>query len=740
MENTWLWVDVSSLYWWIATDWWAKYDVFSANEEENKYAKDKWIENLRTYFNNRSSLRKAIKSWEKSSWNKDNDRRTTNISVLADWIINVMVERWKDEQYMLDTYWKGDWNMKLINKVKWLEWWKYASDIDNFIAWDWSDLTWTLSKIFPETVAKITWKEYAKESEEDKWRFTKVWENFLWFMPKVAESANDVWNLIQTKLWNTDERSVQFWNYIYEKYWRSVNKVPEEQLMKDYQEFMAKSDTEKKEYTPTWSWAATKWIEWVADTIITATPWWAFVKWLLSVTWATPWLNVINQWLWTVVGWLWNLINKIPWLSGVRDNLQTEKEKQEWDAFIWWIWLWKWIKATRAIKNLKWWDFKQAFETAKKSWITAAVDELNAKAWWKSIQQLTEKKSELAQRITQPEETKAVSTEKWLDTLSKSKNISKISSIDELSKSIEDEIKSQKTSQMDVAKTKDVSIPSEKLIDTTPSKVVWWERARATTPVTSMLDLLIDYYKDIDVRMVDKYKSYKTSIENWNIKLSDLLELKRDANSWGEWLYDKMWNAIDTKLAWKFDTLRNWFNKVIDWLEWWKELRESDATLSNLYNLRDAVKTIKEWAFKEKWRMSKQSTLWKVLWRMANWLMFWAWDIIKRIYASFMQEAFKIEPKSMSNLEISKTIPNLLKEYKSTISELERAKSVKEATNIFNKFAKSRWLDSRENFKASTSEQAWKTPKSMIYAQYYDDARKNIKDYFWETTTEEVMY
>jgi hypothetical protein len=29
-----------------------------------------------------------------------------------------------------------------------------------------------------------------------------------------------------------------------------------------------------------------------------------------------------------------------------------------------------------------------------------------------------------------------------------------------------------------------------------------------------MLDLLIDYYKDVDVRMADKYKSYKSAAEN----------------------------------------------------------------------------------------------------------------------------------------------------------------------------------------------------------------------------------
>ena len=331
--------------------------------------------------------------------------------------------------------------MLLIDKVKKLENGKYASDIDAFIQWDWTNLSWTISKIFPETVARMTEQEYVKPETSEKswgWRFV---ENFMWYMPKVAESVNDVWNLIKLKTWATDERSVMFGNYIYEKYWQNIDKVPEDLLDKDYKDFMALSEEKKKEYMPTWTWAATKWAEWVADVVVTATPWWATLKWLLSATGATPWLNLVNQGLWTIIWWAGRLINYIPWLSDIRDNLQNEKEKEEWDAFIWWLWFAKAIKWWKSVKNVKASDLKTAFETAKKSWVPTALKELNSKMKWNSIVQLEEQKSNLAQRIAQPEETTAAATEKWLDIVSKNKDLSKINTIDELSQAIDDEIK-----------------------------------------------------------------------------------------------------------------------------------------------------------------------------------------------------------------------------------------------------------------------------------------------------------
>jgi hypothetical protein len=55
-----------------------------------------------------------------------------------------------------------------------------------------------------------------------------------------------------------------------------------------------------------------------------------------------------------------------------------------------------------------------------------------------------------------------------------------------------------------------------------------------------------------------------------------------------------------------------------------------------------------------------------------------------------MQEAFKIEPKSMSSLEVANQIPKLLKDYKTTVSKLERAKNINEAKTAFDKFANQR--------------------------------------------------
>lgn len=730
MERTGLWVNVSSEYGWVSTPttW---FNIFSANDEEIQYANNKAKTDMNKYFQQRSSLRRWLRSWEKSTWDKKADNYSANALALSDWILSVLIAKWKDEKYLQDTYGKD--NMKLIDITKWLEWWRYANDIDAFLNWDGTNLTGTLSKIFPETVAKIQEKEYVQPAQEEKnwwWRFK---ENFMWFMPKVAESANDVWNLIKLKTGTTDERSLMFWNYIYEKYWKNINDVPMDLLDKDYQQFMALSDEKKKEYMPTLAWAAAKWIEWVTDVVITATPWWAAIKWLLSTTWATPWLNLINEWIWLWVWALWSLINKIPWLSNFRDSLQSEKEKADWDAFMWWLALQKATNVWKFSKNLKASDLESAFETYKKWWISQAFKELSDKAAGKSEAQLQKNVLDKAQKIFQPEnEAKLKSAEQWLEMVDKTKNIKKISTIDELSEAIDKEVETQKTNQMNAAKEQKWNISTENLLDKTPSEIVWWERSRVTTPINSMLDLLIDYYKDVDIRMVDKYKSYKSAIENWTIKLSDLLELQRDANWRWQKLYWKDWMPIDTKLADKFNTLKKWFNTVIDWLEWWENLRNANSALHNLYDLQTAVNTVKDQAFKAKWKISKQSAIWKIIWRMSDWLMFWAWSVLKRLYASVMQYKFKVEPDQMSSLMITEKLPKLIKEYKQAQTELQRVKNINEAKWIFNKFAKTRWLDSWDNFSNAFSEQKSWTPRWLIYWQYNDDAKEDLWNFFWK--------
>lgn len=734
METTWLWTDVSSLYGVTASQsystWGWKSDIFSVNEEEIKYANDKKRENLKKYFNDRSTLRKALRAWERTTWNKSWDNTTANISALSDAIMKVMINRGKDEKYMMDTYWNN--NMLLIDKVKKLENGKYAADIDAFIQWDWTNLSWTISKIFPETVARMTEQEYKKPETSEKnwgWRFV---ENFMWYMPKVAESANDVWNLIKLKTWAiTDENSVMFGNYIYNKYWQNINDVPSDLLDKDYKEFMAMPEEKRKEYMPTWTWALTKWAEWVADVVVTATPWWAALKWLLSASGATPWLNLVNQGLWTVIWWAGRLINYIPWLSNIRDNLQNEKEKEEWDAFIGWLWFAKTIKWWKAVKNVKASDVKAAFKTAKTSWMPAALKELNSKMKWNAIVQLEEQKSNLAQRIAQPEETTAAAAEKWLDIVGKNKDLSKINTIDELSQAIDDEIKTQKWGQTEVAAWEDIKLWAKDLQDARPLSE-WWKLI-TTTPVQNTLKTMIDYYKDVDPRKASKYEDYKAKMDNWTLTLKELLELRRDANSRGQDYYNKKTNLqVDTKAADKFSADMEWFNNVIEWIKWGKDIRATDANLSNLYTIRSAINEIKKSAFKEKWKTSKQSLLWKTMWRMANWLMFWAWDVLKRIYASFMQEAFKIEPKSMSSLEVANQIPKLLKDYKTAVSKLERAKNINEAKTAFDKFANQRWLGSRDSFQQALKEQK-SAAKHIMLGQYNDDALKNIKEFiYWK--------
>jgi hypothetical protein len=113
--------------------WWLDFNVISAVEEEKKSAKDVAREKLTQHLKNRSDLRKAIRSWEKSSWNKDVDNKTVNTSTLADTFTDVMVSLGKDPAYMQERYGNSKWNMELINKMKWLQWGKFSWDIQNYI-------------------------------------------------------------------------------------------------------------------------------------------------------------------------------------------------------------------------------------------------------------------------------------------------------------------------------------------------------------------------------------------------------------------------------------------------------------------------------------------------------------------------------------------------------------------------------------------------------------------------------
>ena len=194
--------------------WWLDFYVISAVEEEKKSALDVAREKLTQYLKNRSNLRKDIRSWKKSSWNKDVDNKTVNTSTLADTFTDVMVSLGKDPAYMQERYWTNKWNVELINKMKWLQGGKFSWDIQNYIDGKATDLTWLVNNMFPDYIAAKTWtptkattetvtKQPVKKEEANvlQWDTRNRWDKM----------ADKITNFQWSDIWLESERKPIKW-------------------------------------------------------------------------------------------------------------------------------------------------------------------------------------------------------------------------------------------------------------------------------------------------------------------------------------------------------------------------------------------------------------------------------------------------------------------------------------------------------------------------------------------------
>lgn len=179
------------------------FNVLDTIDVENQTAKANSRNKLAKYLQDRSNLRTALKSWEKSTWNKKVDDRTVKTSELADTFTDAMVFLGKDPDYMMETYGNGKGNLDLINKVKQLQGGKYAGDIQNYIDGNADDLTWLVSNIFPTYVSwwqfavdRTTPKQTTKTTEVNIPEWTKVLQ---WDTRSASES---VWDKIQNFRWS----------------------------------------------------------------------------------------------------------------------------------------------------------------------------------------------------------------------------------------------------------------------------------------------------------------------------------------------------------------------------------------------------------------------------------------------------------------------------------------------------------------------------------------------------------
>lgn len=136
--------------------------------------------------------------------------------------------------------------------------------------------------------------------------------------------------------------------------------------------------------------AILKWLEaWLDAAFTIYAP---YVKWWFSVWENTPWISDLLEIAGVVMQWGWRLVNHSTPLYFYRDTLQTEEEKQEFDAFVGTLWFMKLFQKRGGRNKVEWWWIKDTLlkeidpvttvEEFKKRIVDIPSD---AKKLWKKI-------------------------------------------------------------------------------------------------------------------------------------------------------------------------------------------------------------------------------------------------------------------------------------------------------------------------------------------------------------------
>ena len=557
------------------------------------------------------------------------------------------------------------------------------------------------------------WKDlwWIEKTRGDKVndKINEIWEWMAGWLPKWGEWVKD---LLDRWLAWTDQNvsreknidNAAFDRFVQEKYWT----YPWALTDKDYAQ--AKKDfneSNKKEYTPTWTSAWTKMAMWATDIALTA--WWIKGASLLRNNLFKLWFSTLSaddnmsrstEALWDALSFVWSNINKLPWFSSIRDSLQTEQEKADWDAFVAWNVLSlvrSWKRNFNQIKDadVQWW--KQSFDKVKQWQIQEWVNTLKENAKENRAAKMNEKKLEAAQTVSQwqietrqqaanaldnlNEQWKLSTKQTWIKRLFK-KN--REVNIDELEKITDEEVNRLKEEQTKIAQSEQKKFWQSELWVTEDVEVLneAWEKAiqkQMAYPLWELLDNIIEHYEEVDKSQATKYKSYKRALNNWKLPAETILEIRREWNSLNQNVYNSKTNLVkDTNKSQKWATNMKKVNKVIEWLDIWEDLRQMDSKLSSLYTLQSWIKEIKKSAA----NLEKKTIKW---WGAAKWLgkttsrvlgklSFGATNFLSKALVSMIQEGFwwwAFEKTTYNAAEVARNVPKFIKEYKNLITKIE---------------------------------------------------------------------
>lgn len=583
-----------------------------------------------------------------------------------------------------------------------------ASDMLN-ITDDWI-ISWFL-KTNPEYKDSFNKYFYNKQDATQLWKelwwieknkIDIVWDKLEWFaewmawwMPKRWEWVKEFldWGLAWTDQninRNDSLDSAAFWNYVQEKYWTVPANLTEKDLAWAKMDF---ENANKKEYTPNLASASTKMAEWLTDIAFTA--WWLkganllrnnlFKAWF---AWAsqTPWLQIVPEALWDTLSVIGSYINKLPWFSNIRENLRTEQDKADWDAFVAWnvLALFKWWKRKfNEIKDadIQWW--KNSFDKIKQWELREWVDTLKENARQNRSIKLEEQKLKNAQKITQWEIETRKTASNWLDLLNEEWKLDNIKSVDDLKKNVDETVDRLKKEQTEIAQWEqkrfwqaDLWLPEEaEVLDNNGNKTT---QKVISYPIDTLLDRIIEHYKDVDKTKATTFESYKRALKNWTLPAETILEIRREWNSLNQKVYNNKTNQYkDTDKAQQWAKNMEKVNWIIEWLDIGEDLRKRDSQLSSLYtiqewlkNIRKAEENFNKWAIEKSWVEKMWGWISKWIWKLS----FGTSNLFTKFVVSILQDqlwwwAFMKQKYNAS--EIAWKIPEFVQDYQNLLKKIE---------------------------------------------------------------------
>ena len=635
----------------------------------NKANNANWGKEKNTYMSQvkKADLADLIKDQFVKQWYKASDF----MNFTDDWIIAGFLDT--NPEYK-DAFNKYFYNDKKDATSLWKDLWWIEKSLKEEIIWnDWDWSSW----------GKVGW----------------IAEWVAWWTPKRWEWVKDF--LDKSLAWTDQNRTSQqnldavaFWNFVQDKYWTVPANLTDRDLAQAKKDFEASKEANQKEYTPTYWSAFTKMAMWLSDIALTAgwLKWSNLVRNNLFKLWFSTLANDDNmsrapEALWDSLSWAGSQINKLPWFSDIRDSLQTEQDKADWDAFVAWnvLALIRWGK--RQVKQIKdadvqWW--KKSFDEIKKWNVQEWVNTLKENAKENRANKYNEQKLKTAQEVSQWQIETREQSSKALDQLNEKWKLDKIKSVDDLEKVTDETVNRLKEEQTNIAKWEQKKFWQSELWISEDAEILdnnWNKTTQKVMsyPLDSLLDRIIEHYDNIDKAEATKYKSYKQALKNWKLPAETILEIRREGNSLNQKVYNNKTNQYkDTDKAQQWAKNMEKVNKVIEWLDIWEDLRKRDSQLSALYTLQQWIKDIKKAAANyEKKSIKKDSVarwLWKTVSRVLGKLSFGTTNFLSKALVSMLQESlwwWLWEQTSYNALEIANKVPEFVKDYKNLVKKIE---------------------------------------------------------------------